>query len=71
MAKFETELTIFPVCPYCGHENRDLCDLQVEEEKPALVYCDRCGILMKVLCQTTTVYTTYKVPKSVTGETNV
>jgi len=51
--------TKYVICPYCGDENRDSCDLEIETS-PNIYICAECGCEFQAWKTITIEYSTRK-----------
>lgn len=58
-SRYEEEIDINLICPYCGYQDRDSWDLENYGEKE----CDRCGALLEWETEITRTFTTKLVKK--------
>ena len=49
-----------PVCPYCGHIERDAWELDLEDEEDCEIECNRCEMEYIVSLHVSISYSTYK-----------
>ena len=55
-----TDFTPSPVCPYCGHVERDAWEIDFGSSETATVFCGACGRGYVVLQHISITYTTSK-----------
>ena len=59
----ETEMTPEPICPHCGHIERDACEWNFVPglEGEHVAECNSCGEVFETKREISICYTTYKV----------
>ena len=50
------------ICPYCGYEHQDSCDLNMENGETDVIECKNCGQDFSVICDIS--YSTQKINDS-------
>ena len=62
-SKFDTEYMSFPICPYCGAEQRDAWEIPFAGDEGIEMDCDRCGKPIWIERHVSVEYSTYPVKK--------
>jgi hypothetical protein len=48
LADIHTEYKPYPICPYCGQEDRDAWEIDFDMGDTAESYCGQCGLTYQV-----------------------
>jgi len=59
------EYTDFAVCPYCGHEDRDVWELGLSDGEVAHTHCPSCGKVYAVTAHISVEYSTFPVSEEI------